>query len=105
MEKVEIQVIDTETFQAAFASLDRSRRAGVEGIDLADEEHLVAQIRNCLPNDLFRSPVGIHFRRIDNRHAELDRFADACHLLSLFGVALAHVPGADAESGNVSSRG
>ncbi len=48
------------------------RRVAFCGINLADQEHLVLAPVDCLPDEFFRTTIGIHFRCVDQRHAEVD---------------------------------
>ncbi|MNL30278.1 hypothetical protein D3C87_1520050 [compost metagenome] len=81
MQQIEIEPVGAEPCEAALAGLNRASGAGVPGIDLADQKHLVAPAGNRRAHHLFGSAVCIHFGRVDQRHAEIDRLANALDFL------------------------
>lgn len=97
VQQIEIDAIGAQPFETALARLDRACQAGIPGIDLADDENLVAPAPDRLADDLFCATVAVHFGGVDQRHAEIDAGPQAFDLR--FGMAgiLAHRPGSLAE--------
>ncbi len=72
MQQIKIDAVGFHPLQAAFASLDSPLAACVVGIDLADQEHLIAPPLDRLADDFLRAAFAIHFGGIDQRHAEIE---------------------------------
>ena len=97
VEQVEVDPVGREPPQAALAGGDRARGGSVVGIDLADQEDLVAPAGDRLADDLLGTAVGIHLGRVDQRQAEVEPAAQGRELGAAAGLVLAHAPGALAE--------
>jgi len=97
VQEVEVYMIGAEALQARFAGGDRAAAARVVGQHLADEVHRVALSSDRLADHGFGTAIGIHFRRIDERHAEIDAGAQTVRLFGHRGIAFAHVPGSEPE--------
>ena len=103
MQQIEIDAIGAQPFEAALAGLDRAFQAGVPGIDLADDEDLVAPAPDRLADDLFGAAVAVHFGGVDQRHAEIDAGLEAFDLGPGMTGILTHRPGALAERRHLSA--
>lgn len=103
VQQIEIDMIGAKPCKAALAGLRRAFSAGVPRVYLADQKHVVTAAGNCRADHLFGSAIGIHFGSIDQRHAEIDRLADALDLLRSGRSVFSHVPGAKAKGWNLFS--
>ena len=75
--------------------------AGILGIDLAHQIQLVAaQIADGISDDVFRFAICVHFRGIDQIHADPGPVLQTAYLSMEFGVILTHLPGALTQLGH-----
>jgi hypothetical protein len=74
---------------------------GVLRQHLGDQEYLVAAPFDRLADEVLGAAVGIHFRRIDQRHAELDAEAQRRDLIRPPPGVFGHVPSALAKHRNL----
>lgn len=100
MQQIKVDTIGVHPLQAALASLDRALAAGIMGIDLADQEHLVTPSLDGPADDFLRTAVGIHLGGIEQRHAEIETGLQAGDLVLGAGGILSHIPCALAERRN-----
>lgn len=105
VQQVELDMVGAEALEAGFTGGDRAGAAGIVGQDLADKEHLVAPSFDRFTDDFLGTAIGIHFRRVDDGHAEIEAGAQACGLLGHRRLAFAHMPGTEAERRDLSSAG
>jgi hypothetical protein len=67
------------------------------GIDLGDQEDLVAAPGDGLRHHLLRAALGVHLGRVDQRHAEVEAEPQRRRFPRAVGAAFPHLPGALAE--------
>ena len=72
MQQVEIEFVHPKPHEGALAGGNGAPPRGVLRHHLADQEHLVLAPVDRLADEFFRTTIGIHFRRVDQRHAEVD---------------------------------
>ena len=63
-------------------------------IRFCDDEHAVALTGDRVRHHFFRAAVAVHFRGIDQGHAEIDAKAQSLDLIRAYALVLAHAPGA-----------
>src|SRR5260370_7422792 len=95
-----IEPVGPEPFQAALAGLNRAAPRRVLGEHLADEKHLVRASRDRRAHTLLGAAVGIHFRGIDQPHAEVETETQRRDLRFAPAAILAHHPGALPQRGH-----
>lgn len=93
VQQIKVDPICAETREAVFAGTNRSRSASVPGIHFADEKDLLTATADRFADDPLRATVGVHFRCINQGHAEVEAGPQALHLALRLGRFLAHVPG------------
>jgi hypothetical protein len=72
VQQIEIDLIHAESPEAAYAGRDGAIARRILRQNLTDQEDVVAPAPDCLANQLLGGPIGIHFRGVDQRHAEFD---------------------------------
>src|SRR6218665_1813857 len=97
VQQIEVEPVGAEALQAAFAGRQRAIERRIPRIDLRNEKDFVALTGDSATGDGFRPAVGIHFSRVDERHAEFDAVAEAFGLAVGVGGVFAHAPGAEAK--------
>jgi hypothetical protein len=97
VQQIEIDAVGLQPSQAALAGRDRAASRRVFGQHLADEEDLLAPARDRRPDDFLRPAVAVHFRGVDQRHAEIETQPQRRDLLAAPPAVLAHRPGAPPE--------
>ena len=90
-----------EPFQASLAGGDGALAAGILRQHLADDEYLVAPRAHRVGDDALCFAVAIHFRRVDQRDAEIDAMTQRRDFVGAPARALAHAPGAKTEDRNL----
>ncbi len=76
-------------------------QAGVVRVDLAHQKYLITQTGNGFADHAFGAALGVHFRRVDQSHAEFDALAQRRHFTLVRRAILAHAPGALADHWNL----
>ena len=99
MQQIKIETIGRESRETALARRDRSLRARVFRMDLADQEDLVATARDRARNDLLGATIAINFGGVDQRHAKIETSLQCGNLTGRLVRPLAHRPRAEAERG------
>jgi len=94
VQQVEIDAVGFEPLQAALAGLDRAATRGVLRQHLADEENLVAPVHDRRADELLGTAVAVHFRGVDQVHAEIEAEAQRRNFLAAPPAIFAHAPGA-----------
>jgi len=97
VQEVEIEPVRPEPFERALAGGDRAGSRGVVGIDLADQEYLVATAGDGLGRHLFRTAFAIHLGGVDEGEPEVETGAQSLHLVLPLAGPLAHAPRAETE--------
>jgi hypothetical protein len=64
---------------------------------LADEKDLIAPVNQRLADELLGRAVAVHFRGVDDRHAEINGHLQRGDFLIALPPCVSNVPGADAE--------
>src|SRR5262245_43972494 len=85
MKEVNIQIIRLQPFQTRIACAKRALMRCIRRQNFAYQKHFFATSVNRLSNNLLRA--GIHLRRVDVRHAEIDAGSER------FDSAPLHLPG------------
>ena len=104
VQQIAVEVVETESLQAALARSEGAARTGVLRIDLADDEQVVARDRalaQCggerLAHDLLGAAFAVHLGGVDDAPADLERGANRRDLALPARRRLADVPSAQAE--------
>src|SRR4030095_13890401 len=72
VQQIEIETIGREPRETALAGGDGAFRTRVMRVDLADQKNLVTTARKRTRDDLLGAAIGIHFRGVEQRHAEIE---------------------------------
>src|SRR3989440_12857587 len=75
MQQIEIEMVGAETSQARLASTRDAISRHLVGLHLGDQEYTVALTGNHVTNQFLGAAVGVTSRRIDQRHAERNAWA------------------------------
>jgi hypothetical protein len=78
--------------ETAPAGGDRTPLRGVLGQNLADKKHLITSAADGLANQFLRTAIGIHFRRVDQGHAQIQAEAQGGDFLLPASRAFGEVP-------------
>src|SRR5207302_6106300 len=70
VQQVKVQSIGPQTLQAPLAGDDRAMASGMLGKDFADQEYFVATAGDGRSDELLRSAIRIHLRRVDQREPQ-----------------------------------
>ena len=100
VQQIEVQPVGAQPLQARLAGPGDTAAPGVLGIDLADEENLLAEIPQRLAQEALRGALAVHLGGVDQAHAELDPQAQSRRFHLAPAGLFAHPPGALAEHGN-----
>ena len=100
VKQVEIEPFGAKAFQAGMTGGNRAAPGRVLREHLADEKHLGAPAGHGVGDDLFGATVGVHFRRVDERHAEIEPEPERGNLLRSPFAVFPHAPRALAEDGD-----
>ena len=74
MEQVKVETVGVQPAQALLAGLRQPVPAGILRIDLADQEHFVAQTGQGFGQQGFGGAVAVHLRRVDQGQTQFDAF-------------------------------
>ena len=80
VQQVEIQPVGAQPPQAGLTGALKPAAARVLRVGLADEEDLVAQAVERLPEEALRLALAVHLGGVDHGHAEFDARAERPHL-------------------------
>src|SRR5271170_3470861 len=105
VQEIEVDLIDAETPETAFAGRHDAAPGGMVRQRLADQEQPVAAPADRLPDQLLAAAIRIHLRSIDQRHPEIDAEAQRRDLVRSPPRVLRHVPSSLPERGNASAGG
>src|SRR5690349_6654105 len=104
VEEIEVQVIGSEPAETALAGDHSSFASCVVRQDLAHKEDVFATASDCFADQFFRGAIRVHFRRINERQAEVETRAQGGDFLIMKTRIFRHVPSALAKNGNGSTR-
>ncbi|MDT4852182.1 hypothetical protein FQZ97_864050 [compost metagenome] len=94
MQQIKVEVVGAQALEAALAGQSGARAAGVPGIDLADQEHLLPKPGDGLAHYLLGAAFGVHLGGVDQFQAQFQALAQGRDFALALAAALAHVPGA-----------
>ncbi|MNT52707.1 hypothetical protein D3C72_1897460 [compost metagenome] len=100
MQQVQVDAVGAQPPQAALARLHGAAAAGVERIDLADQEGLIAPPRQGLADHFLGLALAVHLGGIDQPQAQVQAQPQRGDLFGARGGRLAHVPRSHAERGD-----
>src|SRR5262249_61858448 len=92
MQQVEIDALDPQPLEAAFAGGNGSGACGVVGIDLAHDEGPPGHSRDGFTHDLFGATFAIHLGGVDHGVAEFQPVLHSVELLGAPAGAFDHAP-------------
>ncbi len=92
MQQIQIEPVGREALQRLLAGRLHAAPARVVRVDLADEKHVVAHTGQRFAQQRFRRAVAVHFRGVDERHAEFDARAHRRYFRGALRRPLAHLP-------------
>ncbi|MCY1187182.1 hypothetical protein D9M73_281340 [compost metagenome] len=72
MQQIQVDVIGAKPAQASLASLGNALATGVVRVHLADQKDVVALAGNGIAHHFLGTAFGVHFRGVDQGHAQLD---------------------------------
>ncbi|MCY1507879.1 hypothetical protein D9M68_421680 [compost metagenome] len=105
VQEIEVDMVDTEMLQAAFAGGFGAVPAGIRRQHLADDEGLVAVPAHRFADDALRGAIAVHLRCVDQRHAEIEAKLQALHLIGSARRGVAHAPRALPEDRDLAAIG
>ena len=94
MQQIKIEHIDAKTLEAALARFRQLRARGVVRIHFRDDENAIPLTVDRVGHNFFRFAVAVHFRGIDQRHAEIDTQTQSRDLICVCVFVFTHAPGA-----------
>jgi hypothetical protein len=97
MQQVEVQALDPQPLEAALAGRDGAPAPGIVGVDLADDEDLVAAPGDRLGHDFLGAAVAVNLRGVDERHPEVEAQRQRGGLARGRAPSVAHAPGAQTQ--------
>ena len=97
VEQIQVEAVGLQPAQARLAGGNRAAPGGVLGQHLADKEDLAAAIGKRFGDELFSCAISVHFRRVDDRHPEVDGHLQGRNLVGARLPPVAHIPRADPE--------
>ena len=89
-----------QSAQAAFTVGRQPFSAGVVRVHLGHQKHPLALTDDGLADHFFSPAIAVHFRRVDERHAQVDAKAQRGNLFFGPAFTFAHLPGALSEHGH-----
>ena len=92
MDEVEIDSLYAQTFQAAFAGRNRPPPCRIVGGHFTDDKQTVPPLLNRLSHHFFGASLPVHFRRVDQRHTQIDPALKGCDFRCSPPPILAHFP-------------
>jgi hypothetical protein len=93
MQQVKIDRIDAKTLETALTCFRQFRPRRVVRIHFRDDENAIALIVDRIRRDFFRAAFAVHFRGIDQSHAEIDAQTQSRDLIHVRVLVFAHAPG------------
>ncbi|MNR43010.1 hypothetical protein D3C85_1615890 [compost metagenome] len=97
MQQVQIDVFGLQAPQAARAGLGNALATGVVRVDLADQKDFVAQTSDGFCDHFLGATFSVHFRGVDQRHAQLYAQSEGRDFTRVRRGILAHTPSALAD--------
>ena len=92
MEQIEIDSLDAQTFQAAFAGRNRPPPCRVVRVHFTHYENVILPALNRLAHHFFGASLPVHFRRVDQRHPQIDPALEGGDFRCAPPSILAHFP-------------
>jgi hypothetical protein len=85
VQQIQVQAIRLQSTKACLARRDRTAQRRMLRQHFADQKYLAAAIAERLGDELFCRTIGVHFRRVDDRHPQIDGRAQCGDLVRSLG--------------------